>query len=514
MKRRFAPVIFAPLVLLVLISYSFLLPPSTYGQGNLQATPTLPFSPWCCAFVVKTTVPFVWVRPTASSSADIVATVGHDQVLTADLRFPATSFDGVQWWGHIIGLTFSGWVEINSLTLAPHTNNPRLGTAAAWSGGARVRVRAKVPYVWLRSFPSSFAFSSLYEVKTGGEFIVIGDPVADFRQWWWPVGYSLDERRVGWVEQNSLELLVVGAASPTPIIVPTTIIVPTPGPTAVNSQTIPATFQAFENGFMIWRADSGVIFVLINDGRFLSYWPDYYGRLPDNPVTLPAPAGRIRPMMGFGKVWGNIQDVEFHLGWATTPERSYIATSYPIAPNSIAFSLLDGRQAILKPNSQWTLADGSLPPIGAISLPGPRQTQVPTTVVIPTPTVASATISAAYEPFESGFMIWRGDNDMIYVMLNTGEVKPLYSARGLADNPVTDTPPAGRTKPVSGFGRVWGSYTDVRAALGWALDAEQGYTATISTTAPNAQFPPDLYFTISLPDGRRIGVTKQNWKFV
>lgn len=94
-----------------------------------------------------------------------------------------------------------------------------------------------------------------------------------------------------------------------------------------------ATFQSFERGFMIWRADTLDIYVFLDFGRLgtgggrVSVFPhSAYSSLPPNPYQA-VPLGRVRPEFGFGQVWGNTPAVREALGWATRPEQGYLATA-------------------------------------------------------------------------------------------------------------------------------------------------------------------------------------------
>ena len=130
---------------------------------------------------------------------------------------------------------------------------------------------------------------------------------------------------------------------------------------------------------------------------------------------------------------------------------------------------------------------------------------------------------AAFQLFEGGLMIWRADRDEIVVLFGNGDVMlyPAGQVQELAENPVRDAPPAGRHRPVSGFGRVWGAYAGVRAALGWPLAPERGGTLTSQPIGP--EIAPDnvlgylatpydrpLYY-LTLPDGRVARVGLHAW---
>jgi hypothetical protein len=112
--------------------------------------------------------------------------------------------------------------------------------------------------------------------------------------------------------------------------------------------TTPAAYQAFENGYMIWRYDAGSINVFIgkDGGQTYSFYRNrYYAALPDNPITAAPPAGLFKPINGFGKLWGNVASLRQQLGWAVGPEQSYMLTiSRPEpAANAEHFTVPGGR---------------------------------------------------------------------------------------------------------------------------------------------------------------------------
>ncbi|HRF95157.1 MAG TPA: hypothetical protein PLZ51_08180, partial [Aggregatilineales bacterium] len=57
---------------------------------------------------------------------------------------------------------------------------------------------------------------------------------------------------------------------------------------AQQAGLLPITYQKFERGYMVWRADTGHVWVLGNNGTLINYTASSYGRLPDNLITPPA----------------------------------------------------------------------------------------------------------------------------------------------------------------------------------------------------------------------------------
>ena len=77
-----------------------------------------------------------------------------------------------------------------------------------------------------------------------------------------------------------------------------------------------------------------------------------------------------------------------------------------------------------------------------------------------------------------------------------------------------DPPPAGLLKPERGFGKVWAIQSGVRERLGWALAAENGYTATLETLNTDVSTPQANAIVMTLPDGRVVWIFDgNNWLF-
>jgi hypothetical protein len=92
-------------------------------------------------------------------------------------------------------------------------------------------------------------------------------------------------------------------------------------------------------------------------------------------------------------------------------------------------------------------------------------------------------VDAAYQTFEQGVMIWRGDEERIYVLFSDG-VWLAFDDTFREGEPEFDStlrPPEGRQQPVRGFGKVWRTHPDVRTKLGWATAREDGVTAQVQS---------------------------------
>ncbi len=270
-------------------------------------------------------------------------------------------------------------------------------------------------------------------------------------------------------------------------------------PPPISSFNVRINFQRFDNGFMFWRADNGEISVYIGQtsGTTIAY-PSYtYGVLPDNPVTEATPYGHYRPAFGIGKVWGNYFNVRSNLGWATTPETSFVSSVTRTGNGTFYFVIPDGRIVYVAANRTWATS-GS---------PVPYPTPIPPTPSVP----ASTTTSASYQPFEGGFMIWEARTGNIVAFYNNGTtlnatytVYPASQYSNLPDNPVLDPTPLNRIRPAFGIGKVWGNFYEVRSNLGWALTSEQGFVTTFISHATSTQS--ETCFV--LPDGRAINYVR------
>lgn len=98
---------------------------------------------------------------------------------------------------------------------------------------------------------------------------------------------------------------------------------------------------------------------------------------------------------------------------------------------------------------------------------------------------AARQVWVAVQAFERGRMIWREDSRQIAVLTADGRWLE-YADTWQEGQPEQDpaiTPPAGRSQPVRGFGKLWRNEPAVRAALGWASEAERGVTGLVQQFA-------------------------------
>ena len=128
-------------------------------------------------------LPFVWIRSQPGSNGSIVHTVtapGKYGVLRA------TSFegawDGYQWWWPVeltANPSIHGWIEEASIGTTgqgqiaiPQDYHPTATTAADWKYFAPVRLKAGIPFAWIRYLPGSPKILAV--VGPASSFILFG----------------------------------------------------------------------------------------------------------------------------------------------------------------------------------------------------------------------------------------------------------------------------------------------------------------------------------------------------
>jgi hypothetical protein len=119
------------------------------------------------------------------------------------------------------------------------------------------------------------------------------------------------------------------------------------------------------------------------------------------------------------------------------------------------------------------------------------------------PEEPARTVSAAFQPFEHGAMIWFSDTAQIYVLTDDHRLRAYQDAfvEGMED-PDAEAP-EGLLVPVRGFGRLWNALGASAGQLGWATAPEQGFDAARQAAGRTS------YTTyIQGPDGRAYAFTE------
>lgn len=209
---------------LAILSLLLLLLVSVLPAAAQQPQPQPPAVQTECPFVLKSGVPFAWLRFAPSSYAPYTITMRPGDTVQANAPAQLV-WDGVQWWLYVWPNFQSGhgyyWVELGSLeprcqtpTPIPPTPTPPPSSGAAnWQQGTFVHVRGGVPFVWFRAQPTPGSMP-IHTVFAGTNLVVMSGPSQDtYGQWWWLMRdprYSV----LGWVEQNTVE---VTGTTPAPV---------------------------------------------------------------------------------------------------------------------------------------------------------------------------------------------------------------------------------------------------------------------------------------------------------
>ncbi len=156
--------------------------------------------------------------------------------------------------------------------------------------------------------------------------------------------------------------------------------------TADSDEYVYVTLQGFVGGKLYWRSDTGYIWALCNNGLLYTFSPLGYSQLPDNPYVNP-PAGYIRPINGFGKIWGYHKALRDQLGWATTPEVGFYAR---ITTRGTTTYLTELDRKIV----QITI-DGIWQYVESIPVP-PTSPQLMVTYPVPNPVNAGSTVAVGW----------------------------------------------------------------------------------------------------------------------
>jgi len=129
-----------------------------------------------------------------------------------------------------------------------------------WGVGALMRIKASVPFSWLRATPATSG--RIVATVQSGEFLVLAgaSPVWDGVQWWWQVRWG---NISGYVEQQSLDLVLPATPGAATTAVPT-VAAPTTVPTSDTAATAgPAGNKATWAATTVVRVKLTVPFVLL-----------------------------------------------------------------------------------------------------------------------------------------------------------------------------------------------------------------------------------------------------------
>ncbi|RMF81445.1 MAG: hypothetical protein D6737_04955 [Chloroflexi bacterium] len=131
---------------------------------------------------------------------------------------------------------------------------------------------------------------------------------------------------------------------------------------ALTSQ---ATFQIFENGFMLWVRSQDIIYVMYNDGA-LPTWQafndPFVDPTPERTILMTPPPGEYwQPRRGFGEIWLMNPEVRQRIGWAVQQWEDIFSSRVQISTDGTVFVEGPRNDIFMLPpgGRQWTRSGGN-----------------------------------------------------------------------------------------------------------------------------------------------------------
>lgn len=134
----------------------------------------------------------------------------------------------------------------------------------------------------------------------------------------------------------------------------------------------------------------------------------------------------------------------------------------------------------------------------------------------PCPEEPARTVTAVWQPFQGGVMIWFSDTEQIYVMSNfDGRVRVIPDAyvEGMPDPAAVA--PEGLFTPTRGFGQIWEALGGAETSgLGWALAAEIAFDSARQPAGRTSyttyiQGPGETVYAVTEVPGMELGYWSQ-----
>lgn len=112
------------------------------------------------------------------------------------------------------------------------------------------------------------------------------------------------------------------------------------------TQRVYAAYQPFQNGLMLWREDTGAVYVLHKSTEVQVYHTAVYNAWLTNPDVY-VRENFVRPQNAFGRIWSNLAELREYIGFATDHERGYEATLGLGGRFNYSMTLPDGRVVLI-----------------------------------------------------------------------------------------------------------------------------------------------------------------------
>lgn len=196
--------------------------------------------------------------------------------------------------------------------------------------------------------------------------------------------------------------------------------------------------------------------------------------LPSPSLTLAGTAPRANGTAPAPQVSPSTDVVEAAPGDSTVPAALNATLTPPVSPASSLSSTPP------PPTSTLSATPTACPQSAGTVFAGWLASDASLAAQVGCPRSQAIEAVGAWEPFEGGQMLWRGDLRRIYVLLGAGTwmVYDDEWREGDVEWDGSIVPPAGLHQPVRGFGLLWRDEPGVQVALGWATATEASFSGT------------------------------------
>ncbi len=256
-------------------------------------------------------------------------------------------------------------------------------------------------------------------------------------------------------------------------------------PVAAGS-TLWTAWQPFQKGYMLWRQDDDAVFTFTDEGEWTRFSDDWNSQVYTG-TRGTEPEGMHTPVRGFGYLWETNDEVYTDLGWATDVEKGVcaliqnfedgslhtgdpVASCYDDTVNLVSETLFASDTIEALDDGTWEIA--------CEFQVHERLSHLWDHAQFGCPSATGGTLWSSWQPFQRGHMIWRQDDDAVFVFVTAGDWDRF--ADDWDDQDFTSergTPPEGLQAPVRGFGYLWEEEDDVYTDIGWATAEERGFCA-------------------------------------
>ena len=254
-----------------------------------------------------------------------------------------------------------------------------------------------------------------------------------------------------------------------------------------SGSTLWSAWQPFQQGYMLWQQNDDAVLVFDDDGEWARFSDDWDSQTYTN-TRGTAPAGTQAPVRGFGYLWATDDSVYADLGWATDVEKGLCVLTQSFEDGTLLAgdpvdSCFDNSENLvvdtyLGSNTVQALEAGTWKTVCSVEVHDELD-HLWNHADYGCPQSAGVTLWASWQPFQKGHMIWRENDDAVFVFENGATwARHDDDWDDQAYTSVRGTPPEGLQAPVRGLGYLWENEDEVFNGLGWATAGERGFCAS------------------------------------